>query len=106
MRILRALFQLPPMNRFLYTRTIMSQLYFPKDSTTDVFVARIPIDEGVSTVSDVDIIIDVDTKSLILVGKRNVPSASSGPQAPLDLTEEEEPQLELIYERGAPISRY
>jgi hypothetical protein len=48
----------------------MAQLYFPVDSITDIFVAKVPVDEGVKDVADVDIILNSDTKELIVIAKR------------------------------------
>lgn len=71
MRIIREAFAVfGTINRLLYSRTVMSQLYFPRDSITDKFVAKIPVDEGFDGVDDFDIILDADCKTLIIVAKR------------------------------------
>ena len=105
-RLTRALYALGQMNRFAYSRVVMSQLYFPKDSVHDVFVARIPIDEGVANIGDFEIIADIDTKSLVVVAKRqNVLETSTGTQTALEPTAQTEPELELVYDRSTGYSR-
>ena len=71
MRILRNIFaSWGRIDRCRYSRSVMAQLYFPKDSVTDVFVARIPVDEGVNSCEDFDIVINSDIKELVIIAKR------------------------------------
>lgn len=104
MTFTRAFYSLGAMNRYLYTRVVMSQLYFPKNSTTDLFVARIPVDEGLTNVGDVEVVLDIDTKSLILVAKRHAASTPGSAQ-PLETPEETDSVLEPIYDRESGLDR-
>jgi len=48
----------------------MAHLYFPRDSLTDKFVAKIPVDEGLADVDDFDIVLDSECKTLVVIAKR------------------------------------
>ena len=85
MRILRNIFgNWGKIDRCLYSRSIMAQLYFPKNSVSDIFIARIPIDEGINGVEDFDIVINEDTKELIIIAKRQpkIKIDASSPSCP------------------------
>lgn len=94
MRILREAFaRFGAFDRCLYTRTVMANLYFPHDTTSHKFVAKIPVDEGVADVDDFDIILDKDCKSIVIIAKKkptitideSVPARLSPiPASPLD----------------------
>ena len=69
----------------------MAQLYFPRDSLTDKFVAKIPVDEGLAGVDDFDIVLDSECKTLVVIAKRKpqiqvdaVPCSSPIAASPLD----------------------
>ena len=71
MRLLRNIFGcFAQIARCLDSRSVRSHFYAPRDSTTDLFAVAVPIQEGVENVEDVDVIINADTKEIIVVAKR------------------------------------
>lgn len=71
MRLLRNIYAcFGHVNRYLSSRSFMSQLYHPRDNTEDLYVIRVPVDEGVSEIGDFDIILNDETKEIVLVAKR------------------------------------
>ena len=71
MRLLRNIFAtFGSIDRCFYSRSFMAQFHASRDTTTNLFVVRVPIQEGVSDVDDVDVIVNEDTKEIVLIAKR------------------------------------